>query len=163
MLVTYASKHGSTKGIAETIGRRLRERGADVEVRPVGEVDGLERYDGVVLGSAVYIGSWMKEAQRFLDRHAEDLRRVPVWLFSSGPTGTDGDAEALLDKQERRLEGIGARDHHVFRGALHLDGLGFLERGIVKKAKTPLGDFRDWTDVVCWADSIAGSADPEHT
>ncbi len=158
VLVTYASKHGSTQGIAEAIGRRLRERGVDAEVRPVLEVDGLERYDAVVVGSAVYIGSWMKEAQRFLDRHAEDLRRVPVWLFSSGPTGTDANAEALLDKQKRRLDAIGARDHRVFRGALDPKDLGFLERRIVKTAKTPLGDFRDWSDVERWADSIADSA-----
>ncbi len=68
VLVTYASKHGSTQGIAEAIGGRLRERGLDAEVRPVGEVNGLERYDALVIGSAVYLGSWRKEAHAFLDR-----------------------------------------------------------------------------------------------
>jgi menaquinone-dependent protoporphyrinogen oxidase len=155
VLVAYASKHGSTQGIAEAIGRRLRERGMDAEVRPVREVDGLERYDAVVVGSAVYIGSWMKEAQRFLDRHAEDLRRVPVWLFSSGPTGTDANAEALLDKQKRRLDDVGARDHHVFYGALDPKDLGILERQAIKAAKSPIGDFRDWSDIERWADAIA--------
>lgn len=158
VLVTYASKHGSTQGIAEAIGGRLRERGVDAEVRPVRDVDGLERYDAVVVGSAVYLGSWMKEALAFLDRHAEALRRIPVWLFSSGPTGTDPTGEALLDKQQRRLDSVGARDHHLFRGALDPENLGFLERRIVKAAKTPLGDFRDWSDVERWADSIADPA-----
>jgi len=78
VLVTYASKHGSTQGIAEAIGERLRERGMDAEVRPVRDVDGLERCDAVVVGSAVYLGSWMKEALAFLDRHAEALGRIPV-------------------------------------------------------------------------------------
>jgi menaquinone-dependent protoporphyrinogen oxidase len=158
VLVTYASKHGSTKGIAEAIGERLRERGMDAEVRPIREVQSLEGYDGVVVGSAVYLGSWMKEAQAFLDRHAEALRLIPVWLFSSGPTGTDPAGGALLDKQQRRLDAVGARDHHVFAGALNAGELGFLERRVVKAAKTPLGDFRDWREVERWADTITDPA-----
>jgi menaquinone-dependent protoporphyrinogen oxidase len=160
VLVTYASKHGSTQGIAEAIGARLHERGADAEVRSVRGVDGLERYDVVVVGSAVYLGSWMKEAQAFLDRNAEALGRIPVWLFSSGPTGTDPNEGALLDKQQRRLDAVGARDHHVFLGALDRKKLGFLERSAIKAAKSPLGDFRDWSDVERWADSIADAPGP---
>src|SRR5512134_2275507 len=117
-LVTYASKHGSTRGIAEAIGSRLRERGVDAEVRPIGEVDGFERYDVLVIGSAVYLGSWRKEALAILDRHAEAMRRVPVWLFSSGPTATDPMDRAVSAKQLRRLDAVGARGHHLFRGAL---------------------------------------------
>jgi menaquinone-dependent protoporphyrinogen oxidase len=154
VLVTYASKHGSTKGIAEAIGERLHERGVDAEVLPIRGVQGLEVYDGVVVGSGVYLGSWMKEAQAFLDRHAEALRRIPVWLFSSGPTGTDPPDGALLDKQQRRLDAVGARDHHVFGGALNAGELGFLERRVVKATNTPLGDFRDWREVERWADTI---------
>lgn len=158
VLVTYASKHGSTKGIAEAIGRRLRERAIAVEVRPMRDVDGLERYDALVIGSAVYLGSWMKEAQAFLDRHAETLHRVPTWLFSSGPTGIDSSGGALLDKQQKRLDALGARDHQVFAGALDPEDLGFLERRVVKAAKTPIGDFRDWSEVERWADTIADPA-----
>jgi menaquinone-dependent protoporphyrinogen oxidase len=154
-LVTYVSKHGSTRGIAEAIGRRLRERGVDAEVRPIGDGDGLEGYDAVVVGSAVYLGSWMKEAQAFLERHAEALRTVPVWLFSSGPTAEDPLDRAVSAKQLRQLDAVGARDHHLFRGALDPEGLGFLERRAVKMAKQPLGDFREWSDVERWADSIS--------
>jgi len=163
VLVTYASKHGSTRGIAEAIGGRLRERGLDAEVRPVGEVDGLERYDALVIGSGVYLGSWMKEALAFLDRHAETLHRVPTWLFSSGPTGTEPTDGALLDKQRRRLDAIGARDHHLFRGALDPEHLGFLERRAVRAAKAPPGDFRDWRDVERWADDIVDRTVAERT
>jgi menaquinone-dependent protoporphyrinogen oxidase len=155
VLVTYASKHGSTRGIAEAIGRRLRDRGIETEVKPVGAVDGLEPYDAVVVGSAVYLGAWRREAVEFLDRHAEALRGVPVWLFSSGPTATDPMQLALSVKQRRRLDAVGARNHHLFRGALDPKQLGFLERRAVKAAKQPLGDFREWADVAGWADSIA--------
>ena len=48
--------------------------------------------------------------------------------------------------------------HHVFAGALNADQLGFLERRVVKTAKTPLGDFRDWREVDRWADTITEPA-----
>jgi menaquinone-dependent protoporphyrinogen oxidase len=158
VLVAYASKHGSTREIAEAIGGRLRVHGLDAEVHPVGEVLDLEPYAAVVLGSAVYLGKWMKEALDFLDRNEEVLRRMPVWLFSSGPTGAEAPDEALLEKNRRRLDSVGARDHHVFRGALEPGELGFLERRVIKTAKAPVGDFREWTDVEHWADQIADSS-----
>lgn len=158
VLVTYASKHGATKGIAEAIGDRLREHGLETEVRPIGDVDDPARYDALVIGSAVYLGSWMKEANAFIDRHAETLHRVTTWLFSSGPTAPDPVDRALSAKQQRRIEAVGARDHHLFRGALDPKQLGLLERGAIKGAKSPIGDFREWADVERWADEIADPA-----
>jgi menaquinone-dependent protoporphyrinogen oxidase len=163
VLVAYASKHGSTQGIAEAIGARLLERGVDAEVRPIGDVENLERYDTLVVGSAVYLGAWMKDAQSFLDRHADTLRRVPVWVFSSGPTKDDPMELAVSAKQQQRLEAVGARDHHLFRGAFDPKNLGFLERTALKAAKQPAGDFRDWSDVANWADSIAEATARERT
>jgi menaquinone-dependent protoporphyrinogen oxidase len=124
----------------------------------MGEAHGLEGHEALVIGSAVYLGSWRKEALAFLDQYAEALNRVPVWLFSSGPTASDPMDRALSDRQRRRLDAVGARDHHLFRGALDPEHLGFLERKAVKAAKQPLGDFRDWTDVKRWADAVADSS-----
>lgn len=155
VLVTYASKHGATQGIAEAIGERLRERGLDAEVRPVREVKGLERYDKIVLGSAVYLGAWLKDATAFLDRHEEALRRLPLWLYSSGPTADDPMDLAVSVKTRQRLDALGARDHHLFRAALDPKRLNLLERTAIKAAKSPIGDFRDWSDIERWADAIA--------
>lgn len=162
VLVTYASKHGSTQGIAEAIAARLRGRGLVAEVRPVREVKALDPYDTVVLGSAVYLGAWLKEAQAFLDRHEEALRRVALWLFSSGPTAADEGLDvAVSAKLRSRLDGLGARDHHLFRAALDPKRLNLFERTAVKAAKQPMGDFRDWGDIERWADSVAdGTEDP---
>jgi menaquinone-dependent protoporphyrinogen oxidase len=58
-------------------------------------VDDLGPYEAVVLGSAVYAGSWMKDAVSFAERHGDALARMRVWLFSSGPLGEEvKDAEA---------------------------------------------------------------------
>jgi menaquinone-dependent protoporphyrinogen oxidase len=154
-LVTYASKHGSTREIAQAIGCRLTERGLDVEVRPVGEAGDVAGFGAVVLGSAVYLGSWRKEAGAFLERNRATLREIPVWLFSSGPIGDDPKDEPLTEKQRRQLEAVGARSHRVFGGTLDADELGFLERTAIRAAKLPVGDYRSWDDIQRWADEIA--------
>ena len=96
LLVTYASKYGSTAEIAEVIGKELGKRNYEVDVKPVSRVDNLTGYDGFVIGSAVYAGSWMKPAAKFLRSNQEQLTERPVWFFSSGPTG-QGDPNEIMD------------------------------------------------------------------
>src|SRR5262249_41183302 len=87
VLVTFASKHGSTQAIEERIAMRLREMGQDVVIQPVQSVAEVSQYGALVIGSAVYFGSWMKDATDFVRRHRDVLAVCPVWLFSRGPTG----------------------------------------------------------------------------
>ena len=160
IVVAYASKHGSTEGIAAAIAKRLQERGHESLARPVDEVDDLGNVDAVVLGSGVYAGSWLKDATAFVERHGDALARVPVWLFSSGPLG-----EQVVDHEEqpRQLaelrERLSPRDHKVFYGALDRSKLSFPERMIVKAVKAPDGDFREWDVIAAWADTIADELD----
>jgi menaquinone-dependent protoporphyrinogen oxidase len=86
VLVTAATKYGATAEIAQAIGDALRDHGLDPTVIPPQQVDSLDGYDAVVLGSAVYAGHWLKPARELVDR-AGHLADRPVWLFSSGPVG----------------------------------------------------------------------------
>lgn len=161
VLVTYASRHGATKGIAAAIAERLRERGRAAELRPVDEVYRLDGAEAVVLGSAVYAGSWMKGATAFVQRHREALSSLPVWLFSSGPTGSASDQDWTPKQIAAVSRDIGPRDHRVFFGAIDAEKLGFVERRIVKAVKAPTGDFRDWDRVRAYADEIADALEGE--
>src|SRR5262245_7899011 len=87
VLVAVASPHGSPREIADAIAETLRSAGLDVDLRDVADVKDLAPYDAVVLGSAVYMGHWVREARQFATDQAEGLRRLPLWLFSSGPVG----------------------------------------------------------------------------
>jgi menaquinone-dependent protoporphyrinogen oxidase len=155
ILVAYASKHGATAEIADRIAGRLSERGHDARARSVDRIDELGRPEAVVLGSAVYAGSWRKEAVGFVHRHASELSTIPVWVFSSGPLG-----DHIVDEQEqpRQLEeirrAIAPREHRTFFGKLDMSALSFGERMIVKAVKAPAGDFRDWDEIDAWADAI---------
>lgn len=160
ILVAYASKHGATAAVAAKIAAVLEEAGYDSQLRIVDRVEALDGYDAVVLGSAVYAGQWLREAARFLERNQKALARVPVWLFSSGPTGEGDPAELLKgwrfpEALQPIADEIGSEDIAVFGGALDWDSLNIAEKMIVKGVKAPLGDFRDWEMVEDWAESIA--------
>lgn len=160
VLVAYASKHGSTEGIAEAIAERLRELGRRAETRPVDAADPADA-EAVVLGSAVYAGSWMKQATEFAERNRLALNEKPVWLFSSGPTGEEPPADVGVSEKQLTMliQTIHPRDHRLFSGALDPKELGFLERQMVKAVKAQTGDFRDWDEIVGYADEISGSLD----
>lgn len=154
VLVAVASKHGATRQIADHIAGTLRDRGATVDVNDAAAVDGLDGYDAVVLGSAVYAGHWMREARSVAERIAARHPRPPVWLFSSGPIGDPPKPEEEpVDVAEVRAE-TGARDHELFAGKLDRSVLGFGERAITLALRAPDGDFRDWEAIAAWADRI---------
>lgn len=157
VIVAYASKHGSTEGIASAIAERLNEAGASAQAISVNDVSDLGDATAVVLGSAIYAGSWMKEAVEFVHRFAEPLAERPVWLFSSGPLGEHVEDEEQQPRQLLEMEGIiGPVEHRLFFGALDRSKLGFAERMIVKAVKAQDGDFREWDEIRAWADAIAG-------
>lgn len=162
VLIAYATKYGATAEIAEKVGQVLTEAGFEADVRPVDQVADLAPYGAVVLGSGVYVGQWRKEAAELLANHEGELAQVPVWLFSSGPTG-EGDPVELM-KGWRFPEGlapiadrIGARDRALFHGAIDVKRLSLPEKLIVKGIKAPVDDYRDWEAITAWAEGIAAA------
>ena len=160
VLVAYGTKYGSTKEIAEKIGEILRESGLSVEVLPANKVETLNTFGAVVLGSAVYIGQWRKEAVRFVQTNERALIKMPVWIFSSGPTGEEDPVELLQGwrlpgKIKLAVERIAPRDIVVFHGHSDPARMSIIEKWMIKNVKAPTGDFRDWKAISAWALSIA--------
>ncbi len=159
-MVVYGTKYGATVGIAEKIGGVLRGAGLEVDVVPADRAGDPVQYAAIVLGSGVYIGSWRKDAAAYLKTHEARLAGMPVWLFSSGPTG-DGDPVELL-KGWRLPQGlqevadrIKPRDTAVFGGLVDMKKLNPVEKFMLKQMKAATGDFRDWEAITAWADGIA--------
>jgi menaquinone-dependent protoporphyrinogen oxidase len=76
--VAYASKYGSTKGIADFIGDKLRQQGVEADVAEVDTIRNVTEYDAFVIGSALYMFHWMKEAKQFVSRNRALLTSHPV-------------------------------------------------------------------------------------
>jgi menaquinone-dependent protoporphyrinogen oxidase len=156
VLVAYASKHESTQGIAGHIAEKLRQMGKQAEVRSVDAVKDPGSYEAFVIGSAIYYGSWLKEATEWIHRNQVVLAGRPVWLFSSGPLGTEvKDTEQQPKEMAEFQKTIKPRDNQVFFGALDHNKLSFTERMVAKAVRAPEGDYRDWEAIDAWAESIA--------
>jgi menaquinone-dependent protoporphyrinogen oxidase len=161
VLVAYATKMGATKEIAEVIGAVLTAAGHRVTVRPAGEVADIADYDVVVLGSAIYLTRWRREAVRFLRRHRNALSGRDVWLFQSGPCGAQDEARQLPmpGVVRRRAEQIGAQPAVTFGGKLDRAATrGLLSRWVASGDLA--GDWRDWDQIRAWAASVAEQESP---
>jgi menaquinone-dependent protoporphyrinogen oxidase len=181
VLVVYASRHGGSRDIAGRIGEVLRAEGIDASVAPAEEAGDPSQADGVVIGSGVYMGSWLDAGLKFMERNVAALGTRPVWLFSSGPLRGSSAEKEGVDPLEAALgpeEGPGsggrrkvtelataihAREHRIFYGAFDPNDppRGIPERLIRMMPGSskllPEGDFRDWDAIEAWAHDIAAS------
>jgi menaquinone-dependent protoporphyrinogen oxidase len=184
VFVAFGSRHGGTRGIAERIGEVLQAEGIETVVAPAGQVGELGAADAFVVGSGVYMGSWLDEPLEFLKRNQETLASRPTWLFSSGPLvgstkgtpGADpvtdalGPAEGPGSGGRKKVEALSAvihpREHRVFLGAYDPKDppKAFSERIVrmmpAAKDILPAGDFRNWEEIEGWAREIAASLTP---
>ncbi len=154
--VIVASRHGSTTEIAEAIAEALRAHDlcvSVIELTPDPPADlRLGPRDAVVLGSAIYAGSWIKAARRFLKLYGDQLNPHRTWLFSSGPLGSDADPSTEVAGLDLDTPAV---DHHVFCGMLDRERLGVGEWLVAAAVRAPEGDFRDWEEITEWSGRIA--------
>ena len=154
ILVAYASRHGSTREVAEAVADVLREQDLHVQVRPAGEVRDLEGFDAVVLGGALYTGRLHADARRFLGRFRRELRGgTPIALFAMGPktpepSDVEGSREQLARALARRPE-IHPVSTAIFGGVIDPARLRF------PFSHLPAGDARDWAHIRAWAVDLA--------
>jgi menaquinone-dependent protoporphyrinogen oxidase len=136
------------------LGAALTAHGVSVDVRPATEAHGVEGYDAVIVGGALYTGRWHRDARRFIQRHVQVLQSLPVWLFSSGPLDDSAARNELppIAQVQRLMNWIGARGHKTFGGRLLPDAKGFIASMMAKHRS---GDWRDPQLVRAWAAEIA--------
>ena len=166
-VVAYAGAYGSTKGIANEIGDRLTKTGLQVEARPIDEIEAIETYDAVVLGSAIHNMAWLPQAVAFVQTYAADLANRPVWLFSVSSVGDTSSffgprvARFIrrMRKEPKEIAGfrqtIRPRGHRNFAGAIERTHWSVAGNLFLKAFRGNYGDHRDWRDIDAWADGIA--------
>jgi menaquinone-dependent protoporphyrinogen oxidase len=160
ILVAYASRAGSTGGVAEAIAEVLCQEDLAVDLRLARDVADVSAYRAVVVGSAIYMGRWLSEAADFLQAHQDTLRKIPVAYFSVCLTLKDDTEEnrrtvaAYLDPVRERVPQVRPVDVGLFAGKLQGDNLSALYRLIVKAMELPEGDYRDWTSIQAWAQKL---------
>jgi len=156
VLVAYASRMGATAEIAEAVGATLRESGLAVTVRRCDAVEAIDDFDAVVVGSALYIRHWERDAVEFLERFGPELAFRPTWLFQSGPCGEDAATQEVTTphRVRRLVDRFALRPPVTFGG--RLDPAAATDRLSKWVASGSMaGDFRDWDAIRAWARGCA--------
>jgi len=158
VVVAYATRTGSTAGIAEAVGRELESAGLAVTVAPMKDIRSLEGIDVVVIGAPIYMGKPVG-VKKFVKNYQNALIDSPVAAFAVGMAPVNEDADAVREVMKRfhdALEPVRPVASIMFAGRLDPDRLSFIQRKIVEKVDAPTGDHRDWTAITEWARMLPG-------
>jgi menaquinone-dependent protoporphyrinogen oxidase len=163
ILVTYASRCGSTAGVAEAIGKTLRESGAEVDVLRMQDVPDLAPYSAVVAGSAIRGKQWLPEATQFMQKHQTALRQKPFATFLVCMTLALKNGEkyrphvaSFLDPVRAMVQPVSAG---LFAGALDIGKIESFSNRLKFRISVLFGvwkegDHRDWNAIREWTVSL---------
>ena len=153
VLVVYASKHGTTREVAESVASTLMERGLSVEVCAAGTVSKLDGIGAVVLGGGIYMARLHPDARRILVHHRERLAELPLAVFAMGPGSTSekdiAASRTQLDHALAKVPELRPVEIAIFGGALDPAKLRFPFNHM------PACDARDWDAIEQWAQRVA--------
>ena len=163
ILVTYASRTGSTAGVAEAIAKKLIECGAEVDVLPMKEVKDLSPYRAIVAGSAIRGAKWLPEGIQFIRAHQATLRHKSFAMFTVCITLAMSNSDQYRSAVAGWVSPVRAMvkplSEGLFAGMLDFGKLPFnwdtlKLRLTVALGIFPRGDHRDWNAIHAWAESL---------
>ncbi len=163
ILVTFASRYGSTGEVARAVANELLDCGLEVEVKPLREARDLTSYGGVVLGAPLYFGVLHKEVVAFLAQQESALQKVPVAFFALGPLHLaepeQQDAQTALDGQLAKFAWFSPVARALFGGRFDPTRLSLGHRLVAALPASPLHgmpvtDARDWQAIQAWAAAL---------
>jgi menaquinone-dependent protoporphyrinogen oxidase len=166
ILIAYATRYGSTQEVAEAVASEMRDAGVEVELRPLREVKSLEGYRAIVVGAALYMYKWHKDAIRFLEQRHNELIGRPVAIFALGPVNDVekewDEARGQLDKELERFPWLRPVEVKLFGGRFDPEMLKFPWNVVPGLKKLPTNDIRDWDAIRTWGRELAeGFRPPE--
>lgn len=158
ILVTYATRYGSTQEVAGAVAATLHEHGLRVDLEPIQLVHEFETYRAVVLGAPLYMFHWHKDALHFLKRHHEMLQTRPVAIFALGPFHTDEKefqgARQQLEKELATFSWLKPEAFAIFGGCFDPRKLTFPHNLIPALKNMPASDIRDWAAIRAWTNDL---------
>lgn len=161
VLVTYATRYGSTREVASIIAEELTAAGMDVDVLSAGPQTEVVKYDAVVIGSPSYGRNWLPDAALLVIVNAERLSAIPVALFTIGMLGVKSPKSALQEHEriiaslQELTPGLAPVSTALFHGTFDPSRLPLCLRLLDRLAGTPQGDHRDWEAIRGWGQRVS--------
>ncbi len=160
VLVAYATRTGSTVGVAQAIGETLGGKGFGVDVKPILDSPPIDGYAAVVLGSAVNGGKWLPEAEEFVKSRQQALAKLPVALFCVHIMNLGADEKSRQNRLAylNPVRPLAKPVDEAFFAGLGPESApsgiaGWFYRMFGGSEAT--GDCRDWAKIRGWAEGLA--------
>lgn len=164
VLVTFATRYGSTAEVAGAVAESLQGEGLTVTMQPVQKVRGVEDYSAVVLGAPLYMFRLHKEASRFLTRVRTQLEKRPTAVFSLGPFHDEEkewkETREQLDKELAKYPWFKPASIRMIGGRFDPASLRFPFSWIPALKRMEPVDIRDWKDLCTWVKSLVPLISP---
>ena len=173
VLIAFATWSGATQEVAEMVGSVLKSKGLNVDVKSTKEINSIDEYQAVVLGTSIHASQTVGGFRKFLSRFNKNLNKLPTAYFVVC-------ANMMEDSKENRDETLGwlgkVTDKYpdinlvstgLFGGAVITSGkyfekLNFFIKKIIGTMKLKMeedygkSDFRDWDKIKEWSSDLAG-------
>jgi len=170
ILITYASRTGSTEGIANAIADTLIKQGAEVAILPMRKGIDLSQYQVVIAGSAIQNRQWLPEAVEFIRSNQAELNQKTTALFTVCMTLAMKNGEKYRKDVAEWVGPVKSMvkpvDDEIFAGTLDISKI----PSITDRLKFRLsvlfsvwkeGDHRDWEAIGKWADGLHSILQPQ--
>jgi menaquinone-dependent protoporphyrinogen oxidase len=121
-LLVCATRHGSTREVADAVAEELRGAFAEVTLRDAKAAPPPAGYDAVVVGGPMIMG-WHRDAEKYLKRHKSQLTDVPFAVFVTAASLTQDGMDAVrgvpvakdawLVKQPRNADRLSRKERYA--------------------------------------------------
>ena len=156
--MTYATWAGSAGEVAEYVGKVLKMEGHDVDVLTVNDVNNLEDYQAVIVGSAIHASKIHPQVQAFLETNNQILANKKVAYFIVCLTMKDDTEEnrqvvlSYLDNIYNDFPQIKPVGVGLFAGEMNYKNLSFQYTLMMKAMSIKEADYRDWDEIRIWTE-----------
>lgn len=161
ILVSFATGHGSTAGVADAIAAALRDAGAQAEAVRVEDAPDPAGFDAVIVGGPIRYDRWMPAARGYVACHEAALAARPTAYFftcmslASPSRKAAKNARAYADRIARAVPAVRPVTVGGFAGAVDLTAFSPVARVLAWTMFRLLGvrpaDSRDFAAIRAWA------------
>ncbi|MEK2645626.1 flavodoxin domain-containing protein [Bdellovibrio sp. BCCA] len=163
VLIVYESKYGQTQKIAQYIANKIRNTGIETDILEdhQKEIVGLAKYDGVIVGGAVYARGFPHKLQEWAHRHADVLNETTSAFFSVCLGILENTPKAKKEEREIvqgffKKTGWCPQQWRIFAGGLKYSKYNWFIKNIMKRIAKQEGsdtdtardyEYTNWQDV----------------
>lgn len=129
-IIIYSSKYGCTADCANILKSKLSNNVLIVDIKDKNSKIELSKFDTVIIGSSIYVGSVSKEIRTFCNDNIELLNKKKVGIFLCCAFSEQTDKYLASNFPSSLLKS--AKSISVFGGEARLEKMKFFDKLIMK-------------------------------